>query len=266
MKESKELLKKFIKNGYVISKIEDKKSYLKIEKEVFLIVKKFLKIKKEISKEFLLNNLHKYLEIKKINKLRLKIYRELNSKKWFKQAYFLLASKTIEAITGSELAMQNNINFSIQIPKDITSKLEMHADSLSGESKFQVVLWTPLMDVYKTKSMYIFSKKFSQKTLKNLKNYKYDGMAGIYKKNLNKKKFLKVKKGEFLLFSPNLFHGNVKNVTSETRISMNTRFKNLFSPYGDKKQFGKRMGYFYIPFKIKPATKVALEFDLPNEF
>ena len=112
------------------------------------------------------------------------------------------------------------------MPKDTSSKLEMHADSLSGESKFQAVLWVPLVNVYKTKSMYIFNKKFSQKTIKNLKNYKYKGMSTIYSNNKNKKKFIALKKGQFLLFSPNLLHGNVKNMTSETRISMNTRFKN----------------------------------------
>jgi|TARA_B110000027_G_scaffold134194_1_gene165482 sporadic carbohydrate cluster 2OG-Fe(II) oxygenase len=266
VKDINKISEEFINKGYVICKIENKTSYLKIENEIFLIIKKYLKIKKKVEKTSLFNNLHKYLEVKNLNQLRLNIYKELNSKNWFKEAYFKLAAKTIETIVGNELAMQNNINFSIQMPKDNTSKLEMHADSLSGESKFQAVLWVPLMNVYKTKSMYMFSKKFSQKTFKNLKNYKYDGMSDIYKKNFKKKKFLNIKKGEFILFSPNLLHGNVRNDTKETRISMNTRFKNFFSPYGDKKQFGKRMGYFYMPFKIKPATKFALEFDLPNEF
>ena len=122
------------------------------------------------------------------------------------------------------------------------------------------------MDVDRTKSMYIFSKKFSIEKLKNLNIYKYDGMATMYKKNYKKKFFLNVKRGEFVLFSPNLLHGNICNKTKETRISMNARFKNFFSPYGIKKQFAKRMGYFYMPFKIKPITKFALEFDLPNEF
>ena len=30
-------------------------------------------------------------------------------------------------------------------------------------------------------------------------------MSYIYRKNINKKKFLELKKGEFLIFSPNLF-------------------------------------------------------------
>jgi len=257
---------KFLKNGYVIAKIENIHNFNKIENEVYKIVKKYLMLKKNINKNYLFNNLHKYLNFIKLNKLRLKIYNELNSKKWFKEAYFSLASKTIESIVGNELAIQNNINFSIQMPNDETSKLELHSDSLSGESKFQVVLWIPFMKVYKTKSMYIFNKEFSKKTLKKLKNYKYQGMSSIFKKNLNKKRFLKLEKGQFLIFSPNLLHGNVKNLTNETRISMNARFKSFFSTYGEKSQIGKRLGYFYIPFKLKPVTKFAAEFDIPDEF
>ena len=39
--------KDFIKNGYVVSKIENTNNYLRIEKEVFFIIKKYLNIKKK---------------------------------------------------------------------------------------------------------------------------------------------------------------------------------------------------------------------------
>tara|TARA_B110000240_G_C13121889_1_gene293023 strand:- start:21 stop:194 length:174 start_codon:yes stop_codon:yes gene_type:complete len=42
--------KDFIKNGYVVSKIENTNNYLRIEKEVFFIIKKYLNIKKKINK------------------------------------------------------------------------------------------------------------------------------------------------------------------------------------------------------------------------
>ena len=266
MSKRNNLSQNFLKNGYVIKKIEKMHKYIKIEDEIYKIIKKYLKLKININKNLLFNDLHKYLNVNKLNQLRLKIYRELNSKKWFKEAYFSLATKTIENIVGDELAIQNNINFSIQMPKDGSSKLELHADSLSGESKFQIVLWVPLVNVYKTKSMYIFNKEFSKQTLKKLKKYQYQGMSYIYRKNINKKKFLELKKGEFLIFSPNLLHGNVKNLTDETRISMNARFKSFFSPYGEKSQIGKRLGYFYVPFKTKPVTEFGSEFDIPDEF
>ena len=141
------------------------------------------------------------------------------------------------------------------MPKDETSKLELHADSLSGESKFQVVLWVPLVNAYKTKSMYVFDKKFSKQTLQNLRKYKYKGMSAVYSHNKNKKKFLKIKKGQFLLFSPNLLHGNVKNLTQETRISMNARFK-IFFLHMEKNLFLKEIRLFLYSFQTKPCYKI----------
>ncbi len=259
------LQKKFVSNGYIISKIENNKNFTKINNKIFFIIKKFLKIKSTKRKD-LFNDLHKYANKKNVNELRMKIYNKLNNEIWFKEAYFSLAEKTIELIIGSEIAVQDKINFSIQMPNDKSSKLEMHADSLSGESKFQIVLWVPLVDTFRSKSMYIFDKKLIIKEIKNIGKYKYKGMNYIYNKNKHKKKFLKVNKGQFLIFSPNLLHGNVENITNETRISMNCRFKNLFSNYADKSLFGKRMGYFYIPLRIKPATKFSLDFKIPDEF
>ena len=51
--------------------------------------------------------------------------------------------------------MQNKVNLSIQYPNDSSSLLETHADTWSGDSPYEVVVWLPLVDCYKTKSMYI---------------------------------------------------------------------------------------------------------------
>ena len=262
----KELEKKFLKKGYIISKIENKKNFEIIEKLVAKTIKSHIKLKKKVKNIHLFNNLHKYIEKQNVNNLRVKIYNELNKNSKLLDMYYSLAKKGIENIVGSELAVQTKVNISIQTPNDETSKLEMHADSLSGESKFQVVLWVPLVNVFGNKSMYIFDKKLSINEINKMEKYKYSGMNLIYNRNKNKKKFLKIKKGEYLIFSPNLLHGNITNTTNETRISMNSRFKNLFSNYAEKTKFGKRIGYFYKPLKIKPATEFSLNFNLKNEF
>ena len=92
----------------------------------------------------------------------------MNQKSWFQNAYFNLAKKTIEDLVGNELAGQNSINFSFQFPYDKNSQLSLHADSLSGESAFQVVLWVPLMSVYKSNSMYVSSKEDSIKNVHDI--------------------------------------------------------------------------------------------------
>lgn len=254
----------FYKKGYIIGEIEDKNCFKKIENEITKITLKFLK-KKEKPSNFL-KNLHTYIDYEKINSLRVNVYKQLNQKKWFREAYFSLAKNRIKDIVGDELAMQNNVNFSFQLPNDRTSQLSMHADSLSGESMFQVVLWVPLMDVQKTSSMYVLSKKESLKNIKNLVKFEKEGMYKIYINNKKKLIFLSLKKNQFLLFSPNLLHGNIINEEKSTRVSMNCRFKNLFSPYNKKNHFGKRLGYFYSPLNIKPATQFSLDFHIPNEF
>ncbi|MDA9956146.1 hypothetical protein N9D06_01785 [Candidatus Pelagibacter sp.] len=257
--------KSFYTNGYIIGKIENLNYFQKIEKEISKIVLKFLNLKKK--PYFLLENLHKYIDYEQINLLRVEVYKQLNQKKWFREIYFSLAKKTIQDIVGDELAMQSNVNFSFQLPNDSTSQLSIHADSLSGESMFQVVLWIPLMQVSKTSSMYVLSKDESIKNIKNLKKFQHHGMEKIYHSCKKKIKFLTIKKKQFLLFSPNLLHGNVINKEKITRISMNCRFKNLFSPYNNnQKHFGKRLGYFYSPLKIKPVTQFSLDFKIPNEF
>ena len=255
--------KAFYKKGFIIGNIENLNFLKKIENEIIKITLKFLNDKR---KNFFLENLHKYIEYEKINSLRVNVYKQLNQKKWFRDAYFNLAKNSIENIVGDELVMQNNINFSFQLPNDHTSQLSMHADSLSGESVFQIVLWVPLMNVKNTNSMYILNKKESIENIKNLKKYQSQGMYKIYLNNKKKIKFLTVKKNQFLLFSPNLLHGNVINKENTTRISMNCRFKSLFSPYSKKNHFGKRLGYFYSPLNIKPATQFSLDFEIPNEF
>jgi sporadic carbohydrate cluster 2OG-Fe(II) oxygenase len=258
------LNKWFYEKGYIISEIEHPSSFKRIENEIPKITLNFLTTEKKPL--LFLENLHRYVDYEKINSLRVYVYKKLNQKKWFREAYFNLAKNTIKNIVGDELAMQNNINFSFQLPNDRTSQLSMHADSLSGESMFQVVLWVPLMDVQKTSSMYVLSKKESIQNIKNLKKFNKQGMHKIYINNKKKINFLSLKKNQFLLFSPNLLHGNVINQERSTRVSMNCRFKNLFSPYNKKNHFGKRLGYFYSPLNIKPATQFSLDFQIPYEF
>ena len=75
----------------------------------------------------------------------------------------------VETIVGNELAMQTKINLSIQIPGDDTSLLPVHADTWSGLSPFETVVLMPLVDCYKTKSMFILPSNKSKLIKKFLK-------------------------------------------------------------------------------------------------
>ena len=120
---------------------------------------------------------------------------------------------------GTDLAIQRKLNISIQMPEDETSILSAHQDYRSGESPFQRVIWIPLTDAFDSNAMYI------------------NNESGVYEP-------INIKRGEILIFDPNTMHGNVLNKTQKTRVSLNIRIKNWFSPdLGDfipDRQFGEQ--------------------------
>ena len=68
----------------------------------------------------------------------------------------------LEALVGNELAMQLRINLSIQLPQDNSFLLPVHADVWSGDSPYEVVVWLPLVDCYRTKAMYLLPPEADQ--------------------------------------------------------------------------------------------------------
>ena len=67
--------------------------------------------------------------------------------------------------------------------------------------------------------------------------------------------------GSVLIFSQTLMHGNRVNRVPETRWSLNCRFKSALAPYADKK-----LGEFFEPITLKPVTRLALSYHLPEGF
>ena len=173
--------------------------------------------------------------------------------------YFRLARQYLEILVGNELAMQLRINLSIQLPGDSSSLLPVHADTWSGDSAFEVVVWVPLVDCYKTKAMYILppiaANKLSQQFVERAGNNSDE----LYNSIKNDVKWLEVKYGEVLIFNQALPHGNCINDELETRWSMNCRFKGVFTPYGDKK-----IGEFFEPITLRAASITGMEYQLPK--
>ena len=98
--------------------------------------------------------------------------------------------------------MQTRPNLSIQLPKDNSSLLPVHADTWSGVSPFEVVVWLPLVNCFKSKSMYILPTKKFKKIQKKLFNKKIKSSKEVF--NLIKKDliWLNVNYGEVLIFFP----------------------------------------------------------------
>ena len=252
-KEEEKTIKSFNKNGYIIFKLENKDNINQIKKFFENEIKKLNT--KKITGD-ILNNFHKYIDSKKLNSFRMSLYSKFN-KNYYKKLYFELAKKKLELICGNELAMQRKINLSIQMPNDDSSLLPIHSDVWSGCSPYEVVLWIPLVNVKKTKSMFILPKKINNYYYKNF--YKYKNSEILQKSIDTKIKWLKINYGEGLIFSHSLLHGNKINLTKETRWSFNCRFKSLMSPY-DMKDLAET----FLPINIRPATNLGINYVHPK--
>jgi sporadic carbohydrate cluster 2OG-Fe(II) oxygenase len=221
----------FLENGYLIQPVENLEGLQKIQNFIASSASNMLGVGYIDSKEFL-NNIHLYINPKELNEFRIKIIHALNQEVWFRLAYYNMAKSTLQTIVGNELAMQLRINLSIQMPRDESSLLPIHADVWSGDSPYEVVVWIPLVDCFGTKAMYILPPKESQHLHEN---FLQTSSARLYEKVKDDIRWINIKAGEILIFNQNLPHGNITNLELETRWSMNCRFKSIFSPYGDKK-------------------------------
>ena len=255
--------KNFEKNGYVIVP-GNKKLLNKIRKIIFKNlqnIKEFKDISNDeesITKIF--NNFHKYVKLKELNSLRFSVYKKINLSDLFSQIYYELAKKYLDELVGNELSMQKKINLSIQMPNDKDSLLDLHSDIYAGESPFQVVVWIPLVDAYDTKSMFFTKPSYNKKMNNQLLNSNKFTTKEMYNKNKKNFKFLNVKYGDILIFSPIILHGNTINKTSETRFSLNCRFKSLLSPYDVTVKSHRNIPNFYRPLNIKPMTKIGFNY------
>ncbi len=250
----------FLKEGYTINKIENTHDLKWIKDQYLKIICDEIKIKNRhgLENDFF-NNIHKFVKKTRLNDFRLKIIDRVNSSKKFKRLYYKICKPYLDILVGEELVMQNRINLSIQFPKDKSSLLHTHADTWDGNSPFEIVVWLPLVDCYKTKSMYILP--YSQ--YKNFEKYykkRKEKKLNTFNKFRKKFKWLKIDYGQILLFNQSLPHGNVMNKEKETRWSMNCRFKNPFTPYSEKK-----IGEFFSPLKLKPLSELGLKYKLPDE-
>ena len=243
----------FLEKGYFIQKVENLK-FLKILEN---------KLKDQLGCDEL-ENIHKNIEIDNINKQRINCFREINKIKDWEQGFFSISSSKISNLLGPDISIQSKLNLSIQMPGDSSSVLNLHTDALSGQSVFEIVLWLPLTRAFETNSMYIFSKEKTNQILNQLKNSETIGMKKIFDKYKKHANYLKLNFGECLIFSPTLFHGNTLNQTNITRVSINCRFKNLFSHEPTNGE--RRLGSFYKVLNISPVTKIGLEYrqDLIN--
>tara|TARA_Y100000590_G_C15721301_1_gene1013628 strand:+ start:2039 stop:2842 length:804 start_codon:yes stop_codon:yes gene_type:complete len=259
-KKEKDISLEFEKKGYLIKDINDTLSLSKIREIFIKSIKKNIKLNSKFKKnENVMNFIHQKIKSNNLNDFRLKIISDINNNKELRKLYYNVSRTYLDILIGNELAMQTRINLSIQIPKDKSSLLPIHSDVWSGDSPFEIVVWLPLVDCYRTKSMFILPPAKYGKLKKILFNGQLKSSNKIFDKIKKDLKWIDIKYGQILLFNQCLPHGNVVNKEKETRWSLNCRFKSVFTPYRDKK-----IGEFFEPISLRKISQLGIKYNLPK--
>jgi len=251
----------FLEKGYVILEAEDGAALADIRATLATAAARHLGGSAPDDHGVFLNGIHAQVPVSGLNPFRLACIQALNEASWVRPAYFRLARRALSAIVGNELAMQRNVNLSIQMPDDVSSLLPMHADVWDGDSPYEVVLWVPLVDCFRTKSMYILPRAANEAAQRDLARFQFGSVEDVFRAVEPDLEWLDIRFGQVLIFSQNLMHGNTVNGEHETRWTMNCRFKSLLSPYA-----GKELGAFFEPITMRPATKLGLHYRHPGGF
>ena len=257
-KEDELLGEEFIQRGYVIRPVSDLDALKKIEETVSGAIESFTQKPHENMLNWL-NNTHKHISIQELNTFRIHVINYINNDKSFKRNYYNLVRPYLEAIVGNELAMQRRVNLSIQVPGDSSSLLPVHADTWSGDSAFEAVVWIPLVDCFGTKAMYLLPPSEAPFIDKNFNRFKGKSSEDIFLSIEDKVEWIEIKNGQVLIFNQTLPHGNRINSEQETRWSLNCRFKGIFTPYADKK-----IGEFFEPITLRPMSNLGMNYKLPD--
>ena len=248
----------FLDRGYIIQPAESPTDLARIRTLVTNAAAEYLKVKPE-NIAGLLDHVHSMVTPQALNGLRLHVMHRLNQTPWTRPAYYRLARNLLGTLVGNELAMQLRLNLSIQLPGDTGSLLPVHADTWSGDSPFEVVLWVPLVDCHDTKSMYLLPPKQAERLHNEFSRLGGTNSEDLYKKIEPDLIWMGVDYGEVLLFNQNLPHGNRVNEEPLTRWTMNCRFKAVFTPYADK-----QLGEFFEPITLRAASRLGLGYRLPE--
>lgn len=258
-----ELGREFMKNGYVIREVEDRTALDELRAAFVELACRHLGCGPPADHGEFLNTLHERVRPEKLNDLRLFIYRTSNEFRWLRPTYYALGRGLLGTLVGSELAMQNRVNLSIQMPNDDGSLLDIHADVYGGETPFQVVQWLPLMNCFETNSMFILPYPKMEVVNKNLNQLGEGGMSALFDRHKAELIWLNIPYGKVLIFTPNCLHGNVVNRTPATRWSLNSRFTGLFTPYTS---YEKKLGSYYLPITTRAVSHIGMRYEQPGGF
>ena len=203
-----------------------------------------------------LNQIHKFapnLNEVEINQKRVNLINDFNDQIECGELVFSAFENTITELLGPDILVQKKSNIVIQMPFD-PNPSELHRDA-PGNSPYEIVMWIPMVDCFKTKAMYILEHDKTSKLYDQL--IESNDWESFEKEAIEKSNLVPVKFGEALIFSTTVLHGSHINKEAETRVSLNIRFKNIFSPSGLKNQYE-----FFKKLKASDLLEIGSELQL----
>ncbi len=251
------VIQEFLSSGYSIVTIPEMDQLNQFRRDVTDVICSKCGITP--SPAFNLTQLHTQLDCNRVNTVRVDSISEINQNRSTRETIYSLSKKYIKTIVGNELAMQNKVNMSIQMPGDSSSILPLHSDVWSGNSPYEVVFWLPLVDCAQSQSMFVVPIDTSKRIIKDFHKYSAMSEKDFHRAIESEMVFLDVPYGKGVIFSHSILHGNILNTETTTRVSFNTRFKSLLSPYGTKE-----LGESFLPITIRPATRIGFEHQMPE--
>lgn len=259
--EERALAEAFLRDGHVVRPVEDRLALERIRRLAAEAAARRLGLAAPADPGAFLDRIHRQVGPGELNDVRLAVIQALNDAPWLRAAYYGLARGLLHGLVGNELAMQRRLNLSIQLPDDESSLLPVHADVWDGDSPYEVVVWLPLVDCHRSKSMFLLPPDKGAAIEARFADFAGRSVEALYREIEPDLVWLDVPFGHVLLFSQNLMHGNRVNREPATRWSMNCRFKSLLSPYSDK-----RLGEFFEPITVRPATRIGMAHRFPAPF
>jgi len=241
----------FFERGFEIFEATDLDRLSSLRQLLFEHLREKVAYRGESIDEFF-NGFHHYgLSGAELNQIRLAAVKFCTEQKAARLVFESLSQPLLQLL-GPDVASQRLCNVVIHQPGD-TNQAPIHRDAPSN-SHFELIAWVPLVDAFGTKSMYLLDKARSSQALGALKEGgSFQSFCDYTEKN---GRCVEVPYGSICLFQAGLAHGVPVNQESQTRWSLNVRFKNLFSPYGDK-----GLGDFFEVLRLSPLSRIAFDFS-----
>jgi len=245
----------YLRDGFVVRPVADREALCALRRVVVESAAAHLgvEVPPQEAEQGWLDEVHHHIDPAHLNDLRVRVMAHLADHSRVRPWLLALAEPYLEDLVGNELAIQLRPNLSVQLPGDLDSVLALHADTWSGHSPFEIVVWVPLVDCWGTKSMYLTPPGAARDLWERFEGGGATTTDDLFAAVEDVVRWITVPFGEVLLFDQSLPHGNRANLEPTTRWSINCRFTGVFTPYADK-----GLGDFFTPARLRPVTVRAL--------